>query len=110
MRQTYAYLRRAPVSTEFFTSQPRCHRGSSPRNIHVAAAASPRPVCGIHARRKCAMDATKTTTSSSSEINDSPSADRALTTAAICGALRSAAPATIARLAALEMTSSAHGK
>ena len=39
-------------------SRPRRRRDPSPRNIHVAAAASPRPVCGISARRK--HDASRT--------------------------------------------------
>ena len=54
-RADVSYLRCAPVSAEY----PRRSRGvaatrRSPRNIHVAAAASPRPVCGLSARRKYA--------------------------------------------------------
>ena len=52
------HLGRAPVSTEprprrldrMSTSQPRRRRDSSPRNIHVAAAASPRLVRGASPR------------------------------------------------------------
>ena len=45
VRRSLKYLSRAPVSTER-------RRDSYPRNIHVAAAAAPRPVRGISTQRK----------------------------------------------------------
>ena len=42
------------VSTECPRSRPRRRRDSSPWNVDVAAAASPQPIFGMSARRRCA--------------------------------------------------------
>ena len=81
------YLRRAPVSTEFprgsrgvaatrlretSTWQPRRRRDPSPRNIHVAAAASPRPVSAKHPRGSRGVAATRPSRAASCVKHSSP--------------------------------------